>query len=131
MSSERRVLKADEIFITEDLVRVWVPTPEWKPAGSNGEECGVYVTTLDGRDKEQWEDEITDAKGNRDANKVGMLMATALSRSCVDGQGNRIFSVDQVGQIAKKSGVVLARLWAAFRKLNVITDADVSEMVKN
>lgn len=131
MSDVRCVLNAEQILASDDLVRVWVSTPEWKTPDMNGDECGVYVTTLDGREKEHWEEEITDARGLRDKAKVGILMATALSRSCVDEGGNRIFTAEQVEKIAGKSGAVLVRLFKVFRQLNVITDADMDEMVKN
>jgi hypothetical protein len=129
--SGRRVLTAEEIFISEDLPKVWVPTPEWKPAEFNGDECGLYVTTLDAREKETWEDEVTNNRGERDASKMGVIMATAAARSCVDESGNRIFTIDQIEKIAKKSAVPVSRIWTAFRKLNTVTDADVSELAKN
>ena len=127
----RRVLTADEIFICNDLPREWVATPEWTAPGVNGDECGLYVSTMDAASKEQWEDRITDSRGQRDSSKVGIMMASALACVCVDEAGDKVFTAEQVDQLSHKSGAVVVRLWQAFRKLNVLTDADVSDLAKN
>lgn len=127
----RRVLTSEEIFISNDLPREWVSTPEWRPADANGDECGLYVSTLDAASKEQWESEITTRLGERDEDKTGLVMALALSRSCVTEAGERIFTPDQVERLSRKSGPVVTRLWSVFRRMNVVTDADVSELAKN
>lgn len=131
MSERRRVLTAEEIFVCDDLPREWVPTPEWRNESVNGDECGLYVTTLEALEKEQWESDITTSKGEPDKGKTGLVMASALARACVDDSGHRVFTTEQVDRISRKSGAVVARLWKAFRKLNVLTDADVSELAKN
>lgn len=130
-SGDRKILNAEEIFVSQDLPRQWVPTPEWKPAGTNGIDCGVFITTLDAAEKERWEDEITNAAGKTDSSKIGVVMASAIARSCVDENGERIFSMSQVDRLSKKSGVVVTRLWSVFRQLNVMTDTDVGELAKN
>lgn len=129
--SSKRVLTAEEIFVSDDMRREWVATPEWRPSDCNGDECGLYVSTLDAVEKEKWEDEITNSKGERDTGKTGFVMASALARACVNDSGARVFTTEQVDRLARKSGAVVARLWQVFRKLNVLTDADVSELVKN
>lgn len=123
MSSGRRVLTAEDIFICDDLPREWVATPEWRASNANGDECGVYVCTLDAVEKEKWEEEY--------ARKIGIIMSSALSRACVNENGDRIFTGEQIEKLSKKSGLAVSRLWQVFRKLNVVTDADVNEQAKN
>lgn len=127
----RRVLTPDEIFISNDLPREWVSTPEWRPENANGDECGLYVSTLDAASKEQWESEVLTSRGEPKSDKAGLVMALALSRSCVDESGQRVFNVDQVEQLSRKSSAVIGRLWTVFRRLNLVTESDVSELVKN
>lgn len=121
--SSRRVLTAEEIFICDDLPREWVPTPDWRPPDANGEDCGLYVITLDAVEKEKWEEAY--------AGKTGIIMASALSIACVNENGERVFTTEQIEKLKRKSGLTVARLWQTFRKLNVVTDVDVSEQVKN
>ena len=122
---KKRVLTAAEIFICKDLHRVWVPTPEWTPADTNGDECGVYVTTLDARQKEKWETDLQNMRNE------GTGMASALALSCVTETGDRVFTTQDIEKIADHSGLVVGRLWQVFRALNIVTDTDVSELVKN
>lgn len=131
MSSGRRVLTAEEIFICDDLPREWVPTPEWRVPSANGDECGLYIATLDAVEKEKWEDEITNSKGERNTNKTGLIMASAVARAGVNENGERIFTTAHVEKLANKSGHVVSRLWQTFRKLNIVTDEDVKELAKN
>lgn len=125
----RRVLTADEIWAAGDIHKEWVAIPEWRPQDANGDECGVYVTTLDWREKLQWESECTDDKGKALSNEL--VIATGLAHSCVDESGNRLFTAENITKLDQKSGAVVVRLWKAFQRLNVFTDADVSELAKN
>lgn len=130
MSSGRRVLTAEEFFICK-LPREWVSLPELKPADSNGDDPGVYVTTLDTRAKELWQHDVTQGTGKVAAGKLGSVKASALSRACVNEDGNPIFTTEQIDQISSVACTATDRLWEVYERLNVTNDAAVREAVKN
>lgn len=123
----RKVLTAEEFFVAGKLRREWVPIPEWQSQNGDGE-AGVYVTELSAVENELWEDEVTDDNGKPIA---GRVMVSALTRAVVDETGNRLFMPEQIEQLKANSGKIAGRLYRVFKRLNVSTDADVEDAVKN
>lgn len=131
MSSVKRVLTAEQIWASVgDIKREWVPTPEWGEPCVNGDENGVFVTVLDADAKERWEDEVLARNGQPNRANLGKLKSISASYGCVNDAGERVFTVEDVERLRKRSGNVVARIFDVFCRLNV-TKVDIEELVKN
>lgn len=120
------VLSGKEILEALDIRKEWVPLPEWGAA--NGSDAGLYIKALSAREREEWEDAVTDTAGNR---VVGNVMAEAIVRAAVDAEGHLIFAAGQGPALSGKIGSAILRMWQTFKKLNIVTEDDVRALVGN
>lgn len=130
LEAERPILGAAQIFGKKDTVYKRVPVPEW--------DGDVRVRSLRGRERAQFEAGIarrmvTTKDGEKTA--PGELTETwrewVVSKACVDGNGQRIFSDTSVAKLAEKSGAALGRIADAVLELSGITKAEREEIRKN
>jgi hypothetical protein len=96
--SKAAILAANDIKVSAP-----VPVPEW-----NGE---VYIKTLLGTERDQFEDAISDKKTRRTQE---MLLVMTLC----DENGKRLFDDKDVEALAEKSSLVTARLFEKAWDLN-------------
>lgn len=117
------LLSKDSILAADDLPYKDVAVPEWGGA--------VRVRAMSGGERDAYEAMIYEIKG--DNVKVNHVNARArlVALSVVDETGAMLFSVDDVEALGKKSARALDRVYAAARKLNAISPADVEELTKN
>lgn len=113
---------ADDIFAIDDLVREKVEIPEWKMT--------LYVRTMTGLERDDFENWI--GKNTRDGHVDLRTMRARLTVLClVDSKGNRVFSNDQLEQVAAKSGLVLGRVSEIATRLNGLSGEDIEDLAEN
>jgi hypothetical protein len=109
----------DQILSAEDRPSEEVPVKEWG--------CSVWVTTLAGTDRDDWERWITDAEGKV---TTANIRARLLVRCLADEPGNRLFTDEEAVALGRKSAAVLDRLFTIAQRLNGLSRKDVAELKK-
>jgi len=118
-----KILTRDAILQAEDLPRELVEVPEWGGC--------VYVRTLTGTERDAFEASVVEQRGKSTKMNLRNIRAKLVALTVVDEEGNRIFSDADVGQLGKKSAVVLDRLFEVAQRLSGLKDEDVEELAKN
>lgn len=127
-----KLLTANEIIAAKDLAEERVDVPEW-----GGE---VILRSLSAFDRESVEAETTTTETTFDSDgrmrflpHIDQVKARAkfLARAIVDENGNRIFDDSQMEGLAKKSNVVIARLYLRAQELSGMTPQAVEDAEKN
>jgi hypothetical protein len=119
-------LTREAILNIEALPREEVPVPEW--GGS------VFVRTMTGEEKDAFEESNfaePDEKGNREFRLWDNYRARLVATVVCDEHGQRLFTVEDVPALAKKSSVALDRIMDAAKRLNAISKSDIDDLVKN
>jgi hypothetical protein len=115
----------EEILGAQDIQYEDIPVPEW------GNKF-VRVKSLNGEERDEVEASMTKMRGNKPELNMQNMRAKLLVRSCVDGDGKRLFSSDgDVLALTKKSAAALNRLFIVAQRLSGITAEDVEELTKN
>jgi hypothetical protein len=120
--SERRVLKADDIFGADDKKFVEVPTPEW-----GGDGAVVRLRTLTALEAIQFSKENSNPASQHNA------VVKIVQLCSVDEEGNQLFpDVRQFNKVAGKSLKVLGRLQQAALELNGLREptADLKKIAE-
>jgi hypothetical protein len=130
--SKADILAADDLALEKQIV------PEWPKNGEPGE---VYLKSLSGLEREQWEketvlyQEYTDRTGTvkqKTVIKRDLFRAKLLALVIVDEEGNRMFTSheDLVG-LSGKSAQVLERFFNRAMEMNGLNRKEVEELEKN
>lgn len=112
---------AAQILATEDLGILKVTVKEW-----NGMVLGIRVMTVGERDayEREW-------IGKRETG-IENFRAKFLARClCHPESGERLFTDEQIGDLAKKSAKVISTLFERAMKHNAMSESDVEELAKN
>lgn len=109
-------LTKEEILAANDLGLQEVKVKEW------GGSVFLRVMTVAERDAHELEWLNNKEKG------VANFRAKFLARCLCDEKGERLFTDDEVGQLATKNAAVMNRLWDKAMKHNALTQADVEEL---
>jgi hypothetical protein len=113
------LLTKEAILAAEDRKSVDVPVPEW--GGT------VRVATIPALEQDRWV-----AVGNKNgemANDTFRIQYVALC--CVDENGSRLFSTEDVAALGEKSSKAIQRVFEAASTLNGLSEAAISETEKN
>ena len=106
----------DGILGADDLPREKVETPEWGP-----EVPFVWVQGITGSERDKWDSSMMER--GPDGNPVPKLGGKDIrARFCcmvlVDEDGSKIFAAAEAPMLAKKSAVVINRIWMKGRELS-------------
>ncbi len=116
----------DKILKAGDLKRVPVTIPDWGAT--------VYVKTMTGSERDEFEARWLKAQGGRKAGNAesmrGFRAQVAVS-TVVDKDGNQIFEAGDAEALGEKSAVALQRIFDVAAPLNGLTKSDVDELVGN
>lgn len=107
---KKKILSAADVFAAQDSKRVEIDVPEWGGI--------ILVQSLTG------EDAATLTGANR---AEGIARIVALS--CVDEQGERLFTVDDIKRLQKKSFRAMVRVQDVVMELNGMT-AEVEKLLR-
>ena len=114
------MLSREAILNSDDLPRELVHVPEW-----GGD---VYVSTLNGTQRDAFEQSITGKKNKMNLDNVRARFAVL---TICDESGMRLFNSSDAEQLGKKSAAALDRVFAVAQRLNGFSDADSEELAKN
>jgi hypothetical protein len=134
-----RVLSREQIEQARDISRVFVPVPEWAlPSDEDPNEVGVYVQAMSGADFNRLQDQMVKAsKGtngsiqNISPMNLPSFKERLVQTCCVDEDGVRIFSKDDVSLIATKHVGIIVRLVDAINRISGLTPDDTAVIVGN
>ena len=112
-------LTAEQILAADDLGLLEVKVKEW------GGSVFIRVMTVGELDAYQRE-----WIGKKETG-VDNFRAKFLARCLCDDKGQRLFTDEQIEQLAKKSAKVVSRLFDKAAAHNAITEKDVEELAKN
>ena len=125
----------DKIIKSKDYKNEKVHVEEWG--------VDVYIREMSSADrlefrskylkKDEEENLILDEKGDPipDVEAAFTYAESLLVKTLADEDGKRIFSDDQVEELAQKSGTVLDVLYEKAAKLNNLRQSDIEDLEKN
>ncbi len=118
-------LTKQQILEADDLPREKVPTPEW------GKGAFVFVRTLTGTERDAFEQDIIETKGEDVVRNMANLRAKLCVRCMVDDAGGRIFDDADVEALGRKSAAPIDRVFTVAQRLNGLSKKDTAELAKN
>ncbi len=121
------LLSRNEILAVNDRRTETVPIPEW------GKEAQVLVRMMSAQDRELYESWMLLYRETRDNGIVApqQLYARMAVLSCVDEQGDALFSMNDVEWLSQKSYAALKRIFDVAWRLNLFSPDEVEEAIKN
>ena len=114
------MLNRDTILGASDLPKELVQVPEW-----GGE---VYVSTLNGTQRDAFEQSMTGKKNKLNLDNVRARFAVL---TLVDDKGSRLFTDADAKALGEKSAAALDRVFAVAQRLNGFSSQDAEELAKN
>jgi len=117
------MLTRDQILKAKDIPMEKVSVPEW-----GGE---VMVKGLSGKERDWFELSVFEQKGRNQKVNMANLRAKLASLSICDEEGNRLFSEDDVEELAKKSAVALQRVFSIAQRLSGLSNEEAEILAKN
>lgn len=112
----QHALSLDEIFAQRELPKEFVPVPEWG-------EGGVWISVMNGLQRDAWESAIAADRANARAKLVVYAAVTA------DGQP--LFQPEQVDQVGKLNAIALARLATVALRINRLSTGAMEDTKGN
>lgn len=117
------LLSRDDILSADDIDFEDVAVPEW--GGT------VRVRGLSSAERDEYELDITRIRGTAVEMRLQNARAKLVARSCIDTEGNRLFTDADVTKLGEKSAAALNRVFAVARRLSALTSSDVEELVQD
>lgn len=116
-------LTRDMIRSVKDIITETVFVPEWQ--------ASVVVRGMTGTERDAFEQSNIVGKGrNRDVN-LRNYRAKLVIWSCIDEQGNRLFTEADADWLGEKSAAALSRIVDVASRLSGISEQDQEELVGN
>lgn len=127
------MLTRDNILLAKDRPREFVPIEEWVPLFGTFDPAvhGVYVGTMSGKERDQWERLALSRKGKDELKNLDNLRASMASICIQDEDGNRMFSEADIESLSAKSSLALDKIFDVAIRLNKLRKEDQDELVKN
>jgi len=120
-----KILGREEILAVDDIKVEAVLIPEW------GEDVGVLVRGMTGKERDQFEESILDQSGKKTKVTMKNARARLVSMTVVDEDGKRVFTVKDIENLGNKNAGALDRIYAVASRLSGITEEDMDELLKN
>lgn len=118
------MLTKEQILEADDLKREWVATPEW------GKDSGVYVRTISGTERDQFETAMVQGRTANTAINLQNVRARLAVFCVVDEDGKRLFQDEDAAALGKKSCKALDRIFECAQRLNGMRKEDIEELGK-
>lgn len=126
-----KLLTAADILGADDLPSERVECPEW---GGH-----LFIRTFRGIERDAWEQSLMarPKKGNGKIHPGDIeadlenARANLVSRVACDDKGGAIFTLEQMGELGRKSARALGRCFDVASRLNGLSNDDMDELVKN
>lgn len=125
------VLTRDEILGAKDTLIEPVEVPEWGLDGE-GKPKIVFIRGLTGTDRDDFEMNMITTKGKTTELNLKNLRAKLIARCAVDSEdpetAQKLFTIDDIEPLGRKSGLALQRCYAMAQKLSGLSAEDVEEL---
>jgi len=122
-TKEMKELTADAIFSADDMDVAPVDVPEW-----GGK---IYVRRLTGRERDEFEQLMTDRRQGRSAMKVQGVIAKMVILAACTSDGTKLFtSKDAEGKLNEKACSPLMRIFDAAMAVSGMRDDDIENIVE-
>lgn len=115
-----RLLNKAAILLADDLKHEDVEVPEW--GGT------VRVRVMTGAERDEFRTSIATEEGSV---PVGRFSVALLAATLIDEQGARLFTMEEIDQLAEKSGTSIDKPALVAMRLNGLGGGAVEEAVKN
>ena len=112
-------LSKEQILNSKDIKTIELSVPEWGGV--------VKIQTMTGEARQQFQEALNVPKGKLPKNMMEALLVACL----VDDRGGPLFSSEDVAELAKKSSIVIQKVWESAADLNGLTDKSVKALEKN
>ncbi|MFE6305039.1 hypothetical protein [Nocardiopsis sp. NPDC057823] len=116
------LLTADQILAVNDEAYEEVHVPEW--GGS------VRVRGITGKERDSFEASLVDKKTGQ-TSKLSNARARLVVMTVVDEEGRRLFSIEDVAALGKKSAAALERVFKVATRLAGMSDDDLAELIED
>jgi hypothetical protein len=116
-------LNKEQILQASDIQLKEVDVPEW--GGS------VYVKGMTGTERDKFESSIIEMRGSQQRVNMIDVRAKLACYTICDESGKRLFTDNEVKELAKKSASALQRVFDVAQKLSGIGADDVDSLLKN
>lgn len=117
------LLNKDQIKSVSDLETQEVDVPEW--GGT------VRLKSLTGTERDRFEASVVQGQGRNTTVNMQNLRAKLVALSAIDGEGNPLFTEEDVKWLGGKSAKALNRLFNAAQSLSGLSESDVKELTAN
>lgn len=117
------ILTKDEILKIQDLQMEKLSIPEW-----GGD---VFVRGLTGVERGEYDLAMLGEDMKADAGKYPTLRARLVALATCNEEGERLFSDDDVRELAKKSSLALERIFKKAQRLSGLNLREVKDLAKN
>ena len=116
------ILSRDDILKVSDIKSELVYVPEW-----GGD---VYVRGMTGAERDSFEASIVQTRGKKQSVDMTNVRAKLASMTICDEKGTRLFTEQDIKELAKKSASALQRVFGVAQKLSGIGDTDIEELTE-
>lgn len=116
-------LTRDEILAMDDIVTEDVVVPQWNNRV-------VRVRGLTGTQRDAYEIALIEEKGNSRKVNLQNLRAKLITLSCVDAEGNLLFTQKDVIALGKKGAAALQVLFKVAQRLSGLGEDEIEELSK-
>lgn len=120
MAEKSKLLNASAILACEDRPIERMEIPEW---GGH-----IFVQGMSGAEKDAFEQAIFRAT---EKGKNPLTRARLVAYCAVDKDGKKLFTKEQVAQLAMKSSAVLERIFSRAQELSGIREGDLQAAEEN
>jgi hypothetical protein len=110
-----------KIIAARDLGQVPVSIPEWT-------DDELFVRKLTGKERDRFEMIVANAKDDNDLEDMRAFIVTL---TLVDGNGERIFSDEDIAIVNDKCGEIVNRVFEQAAELNALTKKSIEAQAKN
>jgi hypothetical protein len=119
-----KILTKADILAVNDRTTELVDVPEWGGA--------VYVRTMTAAERDREERRIYDAQqGKKGSEAMANFRARFLALTLVNEDGEPLFSMKEVDQLASKSFAVISRLFDVSQRINGVTKEEIEAIEGN
>ena len=127
------ILTFDQIAAADDLQTEWVPIPEWAPkdAGVNRGVYGVFVRSLTGKERADWQQASVLGNGKNATINFQQTTVSLVVNACVDADGKPIFTKAQANDLRRKNSAILERISDVAMRLSGIGDEEMATVAGN
>lgn len=121
--TDRKELTAEAIFSADDMDVAPVDVPEWGGL--------IYVRRLSGRERDEFEQLMSDRKQGRSSLKVQGVIAKVVVLAACTSDGSKLFNgKDAEGKLNEKACAPLMRIFDAALAVSGMKEDDIENIVE-